>query len=89
MKIKDGFVVEKVGSKYLAVAVGARADECNALIRMNETGAFLWNKLAEGEKTIEELAALTTAEYDVDIERARVGAEKFVESLRGAKLLDE
>ena len=89
MKIKNGFVVERVGSKYLAVAVGVRADEFNALIRMNETGAFIWQKLAESDRSAGELTKLLCAEYSVpeDVAASDVGA--FIEKLRSAGLLDE
>ena len=59
MKIKSGFVLEKVGGGYLAVAVGARAREFSGLVRMNGTGAFLWNKLCEADMTVEELGMKT------------------------------
>lgn len=89
MKIKNGFVVEKVGSRYLAVAVGERADEFNALIRMNGTGAFLWEKLSEADRAADELADILAAEYDVKRERAVKDVHAFIDTLRGAGLLDE
>ena len=89
MKIKSGFVVEKVGNKYLAVAVGERADDFNALIRMNGTGAFLFNLLSESDMTKEELLAAMLGEYDVDTERAKADILAFLTALKGAGLLDE
>ena len=89
MKIKDGFVVEKVGAKYLAVAVGKRADEFNALIRMNSTGAFLWQQLAEGDISRDELVSLMLAEYEIDAEKAGADADAFLNKLSEAGLLDE
>ena len=89
MKIKNGFVVQKVGSSYLAVAVGARADEFNAMIRMNSTGAFLWNQLSSGDKTEEELVSALISEYSISREIAEQDAAKIVSALRGAGLLDE
>ncbi len=89
MKIKSGFVVEKVGNRYLAVAIGERADDFNALIRMNGTGAFLWNLLAEKDMTKDELLSAMLDEYDVDTERAKADILAFLAALRGAGLLDE
>ena len=89
MKIKSGFVVEKVGNKYLAVAVGERADDFNALIRMNGTGAFLFNLLSEKDMTKEELLSAMLKEYDVDTERAKADILAFLTALNGAGLLDE
>ena len=56
MKLKDGFILNKVGGAYLAVAVGERADEFRALVKLNATGAFLWEQLAAGERGACELA---------------------------------
>ena len=89
MKIKSGFIVEKVGSRYLAVAVGERADDFNALIRMNGTGAFIWNSLAECNRSEEELVGLLVSEFDVSRERAAADVSAFVTRLAEAGLLDE
>ena len=71
MKIKSGFVLEKVGTSHLAVAVGTRAKEFSGLVRMNETGAFLWGLLSEKDMTREELLEKVLSEYeDVTRERA-------------------
>ena len=47
MKIKNGFVLEKVGESYLACATGKLATEFHGFVRLNETGALLWEALAE------------------------------------------
>ena len=39
MRIKSGFVLEKVGEEYLAVAVGERAKEFSGFVRLNGSGA--------------------------------------------------
>ncbi len=88
MKIKTGFVIEKVGKTYLAVATGKRADEFHALVRLNSTGAFLWNKLTEGDYTEEELLTFMLDEYDVAPEVATLDIGAFITSLRDAGILD-
>ena len=65
MKIKKGFVLEPVGGAYIAVAVGNEATNVNALIRMNSTGAFLW-ELLEKEQTAETLLAAMLQEEMYD-----------------------
>ncbi len=66
MKIKNGFVIEKVGTSYLAVAVGERAAEFSSMVRLNSTGAFLWNCLTDADLTREELLDKVLATYDVE-----------------------
>ena len=89
MRLKDGFVLNKVGDAYLAVAVGDRADEFSALIKLNGTGAFLWELLAKKDYTAEELAAALVSEYDAPTELARADVTRFLEQLRSGGLLDE
>ena len=55
MKLKSGFLLEQVGGTYLAVAVGDRADEFKVLIKLNSTGAFLWNLMQDRDVSREEL----------------------------------
>ena len=89
MKIKEGFVIEKVGASYLAVATGKIADEFHALVRVNSTGAFLWNKLSEKSCTEEELLSLMLDEYEVAEDVARRDISMFVKSLSEAGILDD
>ena len=88
MKIKSGFVIEQVGSSYLAVATGERASTFRALIRLNGTGAFLWRLLTEKDMSVDELLSCMLNEYDVTEELAKKDIEKFVELLEKADILD-
>lgn len=88
MKIKSGFVIEQVGGSYLAVATGERAASFRALIRLNDTGAFLWKLLSEGDMTKEELLSRMLEEYDVTEELAKRDITKFLEMLLKADILD-
>ena len=83
MKIKNGFVLEQVGTGYLAVAVGERARDFSGLVRMNSTGAFLWNLLAVADMTREELLSKVMTEYEgVTEEQALKDITAFEEKLR-------
>lgn len=86
MKIREGFILRKIGSEYMAVAVGKARKDFNGLVRMNETGKFLWDAL-KTEKTEEELIACLRAEYEVDEEKAGQDIRVFLEKLKGAEIL--
>ncbi len=88
MKIKSGFVLEKVGNGYLAVAVGERAKDFSGLVRMNETSAFFWNVMAEKDVSREELLAAVRSEYEVSEEEALADIDKFIENLRNGGILE-
>ena len=88
MKIKEGFVLEKVGSSYLAVEVGDAAKSFQGLVRMNETGAFMWNLLTESDKTLDELVSCLSEEYDAPREILLRDASNFENQLRAAGILE-
>lgn len=87
MKIKDGFILRKVGGQNVVVAVGERSRNFNGIIRLNETGTFLWDILAGGSDE-DGLTAALLEEYDVDEGSARNDVCAFVDKLRGADLLE-
>ena len=88
MKIKDGFVLEQVGNTYLAVAVGGRADSFSGLVRMNGTGAFLWNLMVEQDITREELLDKLLATYEVSKDVALADIIAFETKLRDGGILE-
>lgn len=88
MKIKDGFVIDKVGDSYFAVAVGETANEFNAIIKMNETGALLWELLSSGDPTPRDLLQATVEEYGVDESVAKRDIVAFLDILKAEGLLE-
>ena len=88
MKTKQGFMLRNIAGKDIVVAVGEAAMDFNGMITLNETGAFLWKLLEKGAQ-YDELVSALLAEYDVDEATAKDGIDKFLETARGAALLDE
>ena len=89
MRSKSGFVLEKVGGSYLAVAVGDRAEEFKVLIKLNSTGAFLWNIISDSDVTVSDLADQLLSAYDVSPEIAERDVKGFLKVLSDGGLLDE
>ena len=48
LKVKEGFVLSRLGGEYVVVSVGEAAEAFNGMIRLNETGAFFWRELTAG-----------------------------------------
>lgn len=88
MKIKSGFVIEKVGASYLAVAVGERAQEFSSMVRLNSTGAFLWNCLADKDMTRDELLERVLSTYDVARDAALADIIAFEKTLNENGILE-
>lgn len=79
MKLKDGFILQEVAGVSVVVPVGDDLD-LNMMITMNETGGFLWKRLAQGTDA-ETLVADLLSEYDVEEAQARKDVAAFVAKL--------
>lgn len=86
MKIKNGFMLRKVGGQNVVVAVGKASLEFNGIIRLNDTGKFLWEQL-KNDITEEQLITAMLDAYDIDRETAEKDVAEFVVRLKGANLL--
>ena len=86
MKIKEGFILRKVGSQYVVAATGKASEHFNGMLRLNETGAFAFRLLQEGV-TEDRLAACLMVEYEVGEETVRRDMESFLSALKEADAL--
>lgn len=87
MKIKKGFMLRKVGEQNVVVAVGAASRNFNDIIRLNDSGRYLWEKL-QGGVTQQALVQSMLEDYDVDESTASAAVAAFIKKLEGAGLLE-
>ena len=87
MQIKKDFTIQKVGGSWIAVAVGETSKTFHGMVRLNETGAFLWKKMTEADRTVDELVDALLAEYEVDRETATRDVENLVNQFRESGIL--
>lgn len=88
MKIKNGFVLRKVGDTMMVLATGLACESFSGMITLNESGAMLWRAL-EQERTKQELLDLLLSEYEVDASVLSHDIERFLNTMRTHGLLDE
>ena len=88
MKINNNFVMKEIAGSYMVVPVGSELIDLNAMITLNESGAFLWNRLLS-DATEYELIEAMLKEYDVDMKTATEDIREFLENLRKIGALDE
>ena len=79
MKLKDGFLLRSVAGQTVVLPVGGELD-LNMMITLNDTGAFLWQRL-ENETDEAALVAALLGEYDVDEATAQRCVAAFVKKL--------
>ena len=87
MKIKAGYLLREVAG--IAVVVPIMADAANQnMLKLNETGKLLWEKLIPGAEKAELLSALM-AEYEVTAERAEADVAAFLGQLSAFGALED
>jgi hypothetical protein len=77
MKRSDQFLLQQVGGENLLVPLGAQVMDLNGLIVLNETGRYLWERLAT-DCSEAELAAAIAGQFAVDDATARADVRAFL-----------
>ena len=88
MKLKYNFVVQEVADDYVALPVGVENAKFGGLVRMNKTGAFLFEQLKE-DTSEEILLSSMVKKYDADMAALKASLDKFLAKLREEELLVE
>jgi len=87
MMVSKEFALREIAGNYIVIPFGKKAVDFNAMITLNETGAFLWKQL-ENEKSQKQLLDAMLEEYEVDSETASLHIERFCEKLKTAGILE-
>ena len=85
MRIENGYIVRQIAGQYVAVPTEGDVD-LSLMITLNETGAFLWERL-QNDTAEAALVAALLEEYDVDEETAKQSVQAFVKKLSDNEFL--
>ncbi len=80
-RVKNGFIVRKIGEQIMAVPIGAQTSEIHGMIALSESGELLWESLKNGA-TVEQLTDILTRNYDVDCDTAKNDVIAFLDGLK-------
>lgn len=87
-RMKDRVVLRHIGADRLLVPVSGDAARENCVFPLNETGEFIWERLAKGQ-TIEQTARSLAQTFDVLPEEALTDCHAYVDELVSQRLLEE
>ena len=87
MKIKEGYILDEIGDQKVAISLKCGENDFSEMIKLNEIGAFLWEKLTEDIEE-EKLVEAVTEAYDVDSATARKDIRSFTETLEKNGILE-
>lgn len=88
MKIKEGFVIREIADTIVAVPTGELINVFQGIITLTPSAKFVLDLLQE-DTTTEEISDKLSKKYNIDINTAKSDVEKFINSLRTSKLIDE
>jgi hypothetical protein len=88
MKIKKGFMLRKVAGENVVVAIAEASKSLNGMIKLNDTGAFVWNLIKDGA-TKEDIVEKICNEYEISNEQAKADLDAFLEVLNSANCLEQ
>ena len=86
MKIKNGFILRKVGRQYVVAATGEASKNFNGMMRLNEEAAFAFGLLKE-DITEDALIAALVEKYGSDEAETRADVAQFLATLKEADAL--
>ena len=89
MKTKKGFNLRQICGENVIVADGIENIDFSKIISMNESAAYLWNKVQQKDFNAELLKQLLTEEYDVDDETAMNDAHEVIRQWTDAGIVTE
>ena len=70
MKLKNGFGLRDICGEKVLVAEGLENIDFSKIVALNETSAYLWEKLEGKSFEVKDMVELLLAEYDVTAETA-------------------
>ena len=80
MTRNEAFLLRNIADSWVVVPVGAAAVDFPGMLRLNETGRYLW-ELLEQPQTVETLSQALTLRYDVTADQATEDVHRFLEPL--------
>ena len=89
MKTKKGFRLRNICGENVIVAEGIENIDFSRIISMNESAAYLWNKIQSIDFTANTLIDLLLEEYEVSREDAAQDVNQLIEQWQKAGIVED
>lgn len=87
MKLKDKIVLRKIANNWVVLPLAASTFDLNGVLKLNDTGALLWQKLEQGAN-FDALVDTMLSEYDVAQDVAEADVKAFLQKLADAGCIE-
>lgn len=88
MKIKQGFSLKEIEGQSVIVGDKTIKSSFNTVITLTDTTAFLWNMLASGNATKEEMLKGLLSTFDISVVLALNDIDVFIRTLKDNGILE-
>lgn len=78
MRVNDNLKLRKIGKKYMIVDVSSSDVDFTSVYSLNESAAFLWERIGNREFEEAELIDWLCSNYDVDREMAMTDVRRII-----------
>ncbi len=89
MKIKECFSLKKENNITFVVCDKNINRNFNANIQLTDTSVFLWNLLADGDKTKEQMLNALLKQFDISAVLALNNIDVFIKTLKENGIIEE
>ena len=89
MKIKEGFVLRKIGDKVVVIGEGLDQINFNKIIALNSSAANLWRALAIKDFSEEDAIDFLENYYQIDHQIAEKDAKAILEKWKSVGLISD
>lgn len=89
MRIKKGFELRQICGENIILAHGVENIDFTKVITLNESAAFVWNKVADKDFAEQDMVEALLAEYEVERSQAEADVKALVASWEGAGLVEK
>ena len=86
MKLNGNFALRKICDVYYAVPLGESSKKIKGMIKLNDTGAFIWEKIEKGLSDTEIITALSE-KFGISQEVASEDFAEFTNALKEVEIL--
>lgn len=76
-----------VSGEHVLVPLASRGADIDSIFNLNATGTYIWEKI-DGVRTVAEIAALVSAEFQVAGDRATADCSEFFAQLLEARAVE-
>ena len=88
MKLKQEYMLAEIAGEYVAVATNSNLDSERKIIRMNDTGKFIWDGIANG-KDERAIVSDLMDQYEVDEQTAAESVTRILRQMVDAGIVEE